>query len=190
LTNEADNKTTGQWMARLTSGDHRAFAEFVDKYKSSVFLCCRTLGLDANQAEDVAAETFLAAYKGLKKFRGDAKLGTWLWKIAYFKAISHIRKNDRTYELLENYQNIAGNENAPSQSLENRENQQIIYSAVEKLPKLWAFAVILYYREQKSVADIARIMRINENTAKTYLFRAKRKLKEILSPVFGDDYAG
>lgn len=182
----AQNKQKGRWLAKLISGDERAFAEFVDRYKASVFLCCRTLGLNENQADDIASETFMAAYKGLKKFRAEAKLGTWLWKIAYFKAVSYIRKNKRTHELLEQYErNAVSRENAPSQAVENREKQQIIYSAVQKLPKLWAMAIILYYKEQKPVTDIAKIMKVNKNTVKTYLFRARNELKKMLAPVFG-----
>lgn len=53
-----------KWLRLLRSGDHQAFAEFIDKYKETVFLCCRRLGLREGEAEDVASETFLAAYKG------------------------------------------------------------------------------------------------------------------------------
>ena len=60
----------------LRSGDHRAFAEFIDKYKGMVFLCCRTLGLRDDEAEDVASETFLAAYNGLRRYGGRAELST------------------------------------------------------------------------------------------------------------------
>ena len=82
-------------MRLLRSGDHRAFAEFIDKYKETVFLCCRKLGLSKDEAEDVASETFLAAYRGLRRYAGRAELSTWLWSIAYRKAVSFLRKNRR-----------------------------------------------------------------------------------------------
>jgi hypothetical protein len=63
------------------SWTRKVFADFIDEYQQVTFLCCRTLGLNETEAEDVASETFLAAYKKLDKFRGQSKLSTWIWKI-------------------------------------------------------------------------------------------------------------
>jgi len=83
----------------LRRGDHQAFAEFIDKYKETVFLCCRTLGLREDEVEDVASETFLAAYGAIGRYSGRAKLSTWLWAIAYRKGVSYLRKNRRELHL-------------------------------------------------------------------------------------------
>ena len=179
-----------KWLRLLRSGDHEAFAEFIDKYKETVFLCCRTLGLRENEAEDVASETFLAAYKGLKRYRGKAKLSTWLWSVAYRKAVNHLRKNRRQKRLFEAEPEIfitRPKEQEPAATIVRKETEKIVWQAVEKLPGLWAMTVILYYREEKSIADIAKIMRARENTIKTYLFRSREKLKQVLSANFGED---
>jgi RNA polymerase sigma-70 factor (ECF subfamily) len=176
------------WLRLLRSGDHRAFAEFIDKYKETVFLCCRKLGLSEDEAEDVASETFLAAYKGLPRYAGRAELSTWLWSIAYRKAVSFLRKN-RSGRLLESEpdgQIADGNYHEPAAVLQGRETEKIVWAAVDRLPRLWGVAVILFYREQKSIGDITKIMRANENTVKTYLFRARERLKTALAPAFGD----
>lgn len=175
-------------MRLLRSGDHRAFAELIDKYKETVFLCCRKLGLAEDQVEDVASETFLAAYKGLRRYASRAELSTWLWSIAYRKAVSFLRKN-RMHRLLEaelDEQMADNNEPGPAAVLQGRETAKIVWAAVDRLPRLWAVAVILFYREQKSIAEIAEIMRANENTVKTYLFRARERLRTALAPAFGD----
>ena len=176
-------------MRLLKSGDHQAFTEFIDKYKESVFMCCRRLGLRDDQAEDVASETFLAAYRGLGRYSGRAELSTWLWSIAYRQAVSYLRKNRRHRQLeAEPDEQIAGSkEQEPSAAMQGKETESLVWAAVDRLPRLWALAAILYYREQKSVADIGRIMRTKENTVKTYLFRAREKLKETLAPVFGEE---
>lgn len=176
------------WLRLLRSGDHQAFAELIDKYKETVFLCCRKLGLAEDEAEDVASETFLAAYKGIRRYAGRAELSTWLWSIAYRQAVSYLRK-DRRHRLLEaepDGQMADSSELGPAAVLQGRETEQIVWAAVDRLPRLWAVAVILFYREQKSVAEMAKIMRTNENTVKTYLFRAREKLKTTLAPAFGD----
>ena len=177
------------WLRLLRSGDHRAFAEFIDKYKETVFLCCRKLGLRDDEVEDVASETFLAAYKGLSRYSGRAELSTWLWSIAYRQAVTYLRKNRRQWQLdAEPDQQIAGSrQQEPAAALQGKETEKIVWAAVERLPRLWAMAVILYYREEKSIADIAKIMRAKENTVKTYLFRARERLKETLAAVFGED---
>jgi RNA polymerase sigma-70 factor (ECF subfamily) len=172
----------------LRSGNHEVFAQFIDKYKETVFLCCRKLGLTEDEVEDVASETFLAVYKGLRRYDGRAELSTWLWSIAYRQAVSYLRKNRRG-RLLETEldgQLADGNHYGPQVVLLRRETETTVWAAVDRLPRLWGVAVILFYREQKSIADIAKIMRANENTVKTHLFRARERLKMALAPVFGD----
>ena len=180
------------WLQLLRSGDHGAFAQFIDKYKETVFLCCRRLGLTEDEAEDVASETFLAAYKGLSRYKGRAELSTWLWGIAYRQAVSYLRKNRRQWQLKaepdESRQVGSGKEQEPAAAIQGKETEKIVWEAVERLPRLWAMAIILYYREEKSIIDIAKIMQIRENTIKTYLFRARRRLKKALAPAFGENF--
>ncbi len=179
------------WLRLLRSGDHGAFAQFIDKYKETVFLCCRRLGLREDEAEDVASETFLAAYKGISRYSGRAELSTWLWSIAYRRAVSYLRKNRRQWQLEaepdESRQAGSGKEQEPAAAIQGKETEKIVWEAVERLPRLWAMAIILYYREQKSIIDIAKIMQAKENTIKTYLFRARQRLKKALAPAFGED---
>ncbi len=177
------------WLRLLRSGDHQAFAEFIDKYKETVFLCCRRLGLREDQVEDVASETFLAAYRGLSRYSGRAELSTWIWSVAYRQGINYLRKNRRQWQLeAEPDEQIAGSkERGPAAAAQGRETEEIVWEAVERLPRLWAMAVILHYREEKSIADIAKIMQAKENTVKTYLFRARARLKEILAAALGED---
>jgi len=146
------------------------------------------MGLSEDEAEDVASETFLAAYKGLRRYAGRAELSTWLWSIAYRQAVSFLRKNrrGRLPEGEPDGQIADGNNCGPAAVLQGKETEKTVWAAVDRLPRLWAVAVILFYREQKSIADITKIMRANENTVKTYLFRARERLKTALAPAFGD----
>ncbi|MHC4068413.1 MAG: RNA polymerase sigma factor [Planctomycetota bacterium] len=176
------------WLRNLLSGDHEAFAEFVEQYKEKVFLCCRTLGLKDDEVEDVASETFLAAYKGIKGYRGQAELGTWLWRITYCQVVNYLRKNQRKHQLLIEPDEQLTDDRAGqiSAGLENEEQAEFVWRAVEQLPRLWAVAVVLFYREEKSVSEIAKIMKKRKNTVKTYLFRGRERLKEIIGPTLGD----
>ena len=177
------------WLTLLRSRDHQAFGEFIDKYKETVFLCCRRLGLREDEVEDVASETFMAAYKGLSRYSGRSELSTWLWSIAYRKGIDCLRRNRRERRLEDEQENeiAAGREDGPTVVTEGKETEQVVWEAVERLPRLWKVAVILHYRQEKAIADIAKIMDTRENTVKTYLFRGRQKLREMLSGVSGED---
>jgi RNA polymerase sigma factor (sigma-70 family) len=185
---EAGKGQKADWLRKLFAGDHEAFGEFIDKYKGTVFMCCRMLGLREDDVEDVASETFMAAYRSISRYRGQAELGTWLWKIAYHKAVSHLRKYGRTGQLFdENIKRLVDIRRRPSlQVLEDAEQAESVWQAVKRLPKLWAVAILLFYREEKSVAEIAKIMKKRENTVKTFLFRGRKKLKELLAA--GQDF--
>ena len=191
VSNVLGQQKKDNWLRLLRSGDHGAFARFIDKYKETVFLCCRRLGLREDEAEDVASETFMAAYKGLQHYRGQAELSTWLWSIAYRRAVSYLRKNRKQLQLEaepdEFLQAGSSQEQGPAAAIQGEETEKIVWKAVERLPKLWAMATILYYREEKSIIEIAQIMQAKENTIKTYLFRARRKLEKALAPAFGED---
>jgi RNA polymerase sigma-70 factor (ECF subfamily) len=165
------------FIRRLRNGDRRTFAEFVEKYQQQVVMCCRVLGLGADEIEDVASETFLAVYQGIGKYTGRAKLSTWLWKIAYNKAISYLRQKIRRQKLQERLQNQYTDveKTAPS-----GQTSEIVWDTVGKLPQDQAMAVVLYYRQEKSIKEVADIMKKRQNTVKVTLFRGREKLKELL----------
>ncbi|PKL46488.1 MAG: hypothetical protein CVV39_07165 [Planctomycetes bacterium HGW-Planctomycetes-1] len=122
------NKREGL-IHRLRSGESKAFADFIARYQQQVSLCCRTLGLNTAEAEDVASETFMAAYQGVKKYTGKAKLSTWLWKITYNKAISFLRQKIKKQKLQENLQKNYKEETTDTTPDENKE---IVWNAVKK----------------------------------------------------------
>jgi RNA polymerase sigma factor (sigma-70 family) len=186
LATKVRSEQSCDWLQSLRSGDERAFAGFIDKYKETVFLCCRSLGLREHEAEDVASETFLAAYKGLGQYRGQSELSTWLWSIAYRRTVSYLRKNRRNRQALPeaDEQISEDGESCPLSAAQCSEEAEIVWDAVRGLPKLWSMAVILHYREQKGIDDIAKIMKARKSTVKTYLFRGRNRLKETLATAF------
>jgi RNA polymerase sigma factor (sigma-70 family) len=186
LANRSEQHYKNERVRRLCKGDERTFAEFVKEFERSVFLCCRSLGLSEPEAEDAANETFLAAYRGIKGYNGKASLGTWLWRIAYRQAVNYLRKKQRWNDILHRVEEelIEDEDSNATEILEQREKAEIVWQKVNQLPKLWSVAVILFYREEKSIAEIAKIMNVNKNTVKTYLLRGKKKLGVFLEKTF------
>jgi RNA polymerase sigma factor (sigma-70 family) len=166
------------FLHRLVSGDSRAFADFIKKYQQEVFLCCRTLGLSTDESEDVASEAFLGAYQGIRKFAGKSKLNTWLWKITYNKAINFLRVKIRRQKLHEKLQKDYREQTSQDNS---GSDDEAVWNAVKKLPADQAMAIVLFYRQDKSIKEISQIMNKNQNTIKINLFRGREKLKELLS---------
>jgi RNA polymerase sigma-70 factor (ECF subfamily) len=190
LASAAEKEQSEGWMDRLLRGEHQAFAEFVDKYKELVFICCRTLGLKGHEAEDAASETFLAVYNGLSRYKGQSSLSTWLWRIAYRQGVNYLRKNKKCRQPLAGPDTpFADSEDTQTsaQAERKKEEAELVWQAVEQLPRLWAITVVLFYREGKSISEIAKIIKIRQNTVKTYLFRARLKLKELLADVLGEN---
>jgi len=106
--------------------------------------------------------------------------------------VSYLRKNRKQLQLEaepdEFRQDGSNQKQEPAAAIQGEETEKIVWNAVERLPRLWAMATILYYREEKSIIEIAKIMQTKENTIKTYLFRARQRLKKALAPAFGDDF--
>jgi RNA polymerase sigma factor (sigma-70 family) len=172
------NKQIGL-IHRLRSGDSSAFADFIARYQQQVFMCCRLLGLDASETEDVASETFLAAYQAIGRYSGGAKLSTWLWKITYNKTINFLRQKTRNQKLQQKIQSHYKDEQTAAPYEDN--NAEIVWDTVKKLPQDQAMAIVLFYRQEKSIKEIANIMTKSQNTVKVNLFRGREKLKEMLS---------
>jgi len=77
-------------------------------------------------------------------------------------------------------------EQMPAAVVHSKEKEKIVWEAVGRLPRLWAVATVLFYREAKNIKEIAKIMRVRQNTVKTYLFRGRKRLKELLAEVVGE----
>lgn len=169
------------FLHRLVNGDSQAFADFVKKYQNDVFLCCRTLGLNYDESQDVAGEAFLGAYRGIRRFAGKSKLDTWLWRITYNKAINYLREKIRRQNL---QQKLQENFREESQAQPYKDNDEYVWDAVKKLPEDQAMTIVLFYRQEKTIKEIAKIMQKNQNTVKVNLFRGREKLKELLSGKF------
>lgn len=130
----------------------------------------------------MASETFMAVYRNLDSFREQAKLSTWLWSIAYRRAVSYLRKRGQPTAWLDRLDQVEHpRTKLPEAAIEEDEQAEMIWQAVQRLPRLWALAIILFYREDKGIGEIADILQTPAGTVKTYLFRGRKRLKESLS---------
>ena len=180
-------------IARVVAGDHEAFADLVRPYEKMVYLSALSvLGNDAD-AEEVAQEAVLKAFRGLRNFRSEAKFSTWLVQIVINESKMKLRKDRRhLYESLEDGpQNDEGEyiprdfadwRDIPSDALEQKELRQTLKMALKSLPPKYRSVLVLRDVEQLSIRETADVLGISEANVKTRLCRARLQMRDALSP--------
>ncbi len=169
---------------RVLSGDTRAFETLIERYKHMVYtLAFKMVGIKED-AEEVAQDVFLKAFTALNTYKGDAKFSTWLYKIAYYRSLDYLKKNKRklrtsTIDISEEY-NVAALDGTLDE-LESSERKQMIKEAMEELAPNDSVIITLYYFEELSLKEIAKVMDLTPNNVKVRLFRSRSRLAEVLS---------
>jgi len=148
---------------------------------------------EAELAKDLVQETFLNAYQGLKDFRGEARVSTWLYTIASRASIRmrRKRKGEPEYELsLEEFVPTSEGEFrlqipmeglSPEEALQNKELRHALDQAIEKLPQKYRMALVLRDMEGLSAKEVGTIMGLNERAVKSRLHRARLFVRRELS---------
>jgi RNA polymerase sigma-70 factor, ECF subfamily len=168
---------------RTLGGDTRAFSSLVEKYQGYVFTIVLRMVKVKEEAEEVSQDTFIKAFESLSGFRGESKFSSWLYSIAYRKALDRIRKNKR-YQASELLEEITESdegifENA-LQQLEDKERKEKIQQCIMQLPEVDAALITLYYFEEQSVKEMAAITKLSEENIKVKLYRSRKKLFTLL----------
>jgi len=167
------------FLARLKAGDAKAFEELVVIYQHRVFgVALRMLGSRA-EAEDVAQDTFLRAHRAIGDFRGEARLGTWLYGIAARLCLNRIASAPRRLERADDAALLrlpAPAADAVS-ALERSELEAALQQAIAELPEERRIVVVLRDLEGLSYDDIAAALGLELGTVRSRLHRARNDLK-------------
>lgn len=167
----------------IIDGDTNAFEVLVNRYKDLVFTLTLRMLKNREEAEEVAQDTFIKAYKSLSRFKGDSKFSTWIYKIAYNTSLDRLKKNKKHFndvaidEFTEHH--IKTIDNALDR-LESEEREQSIQDCIALLPSDDSFLLTLYYFEDQSLEEISKTIGLTPNNVKVKLFRSRKKLATIL----------
>ena len=195
LTNREKNlitspKTTKKTISidLLKQGDSREFTHLIRIYQDMVFACCRTVGLREDEIEDAASEAFVTVYKSIGSYSSKSKLSSWLWKIAFRKALDYRKKTQNKFitsaDTIETFASLSP---LPETAMSKQE-QNAVWETVQKLSEPYSAVIVLYYRDRNSVEDIAQILEMPENTVKTCLYRGRKELYNRLKSMWETNY--
>jgi RNA polymerase sigma-70 factor (ECF subfamily) len=175
-------------IAAALNGSALAWEKLVRRYESKIFNQGLRLMGNSSDAMDLVQEVFLGVYRNLHRFRGDSKFSSWIFRIAYNKAVDMNRYNNimasRTYrnseEELDILENIPGRSNLEGEKIlsDYQANKKIV-SMLAALPLKQRLIVELKMFQSLTFEDIAEIHGISVNTAKTRFYSAIKKLKDV-----------
>jgi RNA polymerase sigma factor (sigma-70 family) len=174
--------TDAELVSRSVAGDRDAFSRIVSRYQ--ILICSLAYNRLGNlgQSEDVAQETFITAWKHLRLLREPEKLRSWLCGIVRNRLHKYVQRETREPasrgDSLELVQETPNTEAQPSEQAIDREEEAILWRALERMPELYREPLILYYRENQSINEVALALELTEDTVKQRLSRGRKLLQE------------
>ena len=176
---------------RVAGGEEAAIRLLTKRYNQTLFRTARAILRDDAEAEDAVQEAYLKAIRGIAGFRSDARLATWMVRIAVNEALGRLRKMKRTAEVIplagdlgegaENYDPMDEKTATPEEETLRAEARRIMESKIDALPEAFRTVFVLRALEELSVEETASVLAIPEATVRTRFFRARGILRESLS---------
>jgi RNA polymerase sigma factor (sigma-70 family) len=177
ISNSSDSELT----ARAVAGQLDAFAQIVSRYQSLVCSLAYSATGSLSQSEDLAQETFIAAWKGLQTLREPEKLRSWLCGIArniIANAVRHgMREPEHAAQPLDTVVSLPSPESLPVDRAISSEEESILWRSLEHIPQIYREPLVLFYRQGQSVESVAQELELSEEAVKQRLSRGRKLLK-------------
>jgi RNA polymerase sigma factor (sigma-70 family) len=171
-------------IEQTLAGNQAAYADLIKRHQRFVFTLAMRFSKNREDAEEIAQDCFVKAYRSLASFQRQSKFSTWLYSIVYTTAMTFLRKrrvdtdsidDENTYVQLENQSSGFDNN-----SVENKSRSYYLNQAITQLLPDDAAIITLFYMGEQSLDEIGKTLGIEPNTVKVKLFRARQRLKEKL----------
>lgn len=178
-------------IRKINEGQLDAFRQIIEKYQRLVSAIVYKMIHQSADHEDLCQDIFLKVYRNLSNFRGDSKLSVWISRIAYTSCLNQIKRNARfkSGSLDNTFLNTNGQEKInelpalisnPEQQLEKKELKLFLREQVSQLSLEYRTALTLYHWQGMDYQEISQIMGVPVNTLKSYIYRARKELKDRL----------
>lgn len=172
-----------RWIEASRGGDVAAFDQLVERHYDAVYAVARRLSPSPDDAEDVAQEVFLAAWRQLDRFQKRAAFKTWLIAICIRQCAAHARRSGGRSTSIEDLgarEPCAPSAASPAALLELKEQDGALHHAIHALPRAQRESVVLHYFGGFTCAETAAAMGISAGAVMTHLFRARKTLRDTL----------
>ena len=178
-------------ISKVLSGDYHAYAGLVNRYQNYVFTLTLRIVKNREDAEEVAQDVFIKAYKYLADFRGASKFTTWLYTIVNNTCISFLRKKKLDIHSLDNEKvfEMADNQDSGMRAnmVEQKSKLAMVNDAIGLLSPDDAQIITLFYKAEQSLEETAQVLGIEVNAAKVRLHRARTRLKEKMETYYAEE---
>ncbi len=165
-------------------GNQSAYADLVKRHQRFVFTLASRFTKSREDAEEIAQDCFVKAYRSLASFQQQSKFSTWLYSIVYTTAMTKLRKKRVETSYLDNdekSEQISGQFAVMDTNLaENNSRSYYLNQAITQLLPDDAAVLMLFYKSEQSIEEISQILGIETNAVKVKLYRARQRLKEKL----------
>ena|SRR5688572_14537241 len=183
--------TDNEIISRVLQGEQQLYAELVNRYQNFVFTVTLRYTQQREDAEEVAQDIFVKAYKALKDFRGESKFSTWLYTIVTTSCITFLRKKKLDTSSLDNERVFEAADSQDSGMRANQIEQKSKFAMVNEAIRLLspddATIITLFYKGEQSLEEIGQAMQLEPNTVKVRLHRARQRLKEKMEKHFAHE---
>jgi RNA polymerase sigma-70 factor (ECF subfamily) len=181
-----DYKGDIYYIEQILAGNSNSFSYIVDRHKNRAYnLAFRICG-NHEEAEELAQDSFVKAYRSLGGFKMKSSFSTWLYRIVYNTAISHVRIKKKGVLSLEDFPADATDfigANTSEEEADREYRSSLVNFALQKITEEERGLISLYYYDEMSTDEISDITGITRTNIKVKLFRARQKMQEIIEKV-------
>jgi len=175
--------TDEQIIGRVRGGETRMFAELVRRHEDLVYgMVVRFVGR-SEDAEDIAQEVFLRAFRGLDGFKGESKFSTWLYRVTWNLCTDWLRRNrrpDRRADSVDEADALPDKRVDLEGGVLEEEQRVAVREALDRLDEKYRSVIVLHYYQKLSYDQIAAVLDMPAKTVETRLYRARKALRESL----------
>jgi RNA polymerase sigma factor (sigma-70 family) len=178
-----DYKGDSYYIEQVLAGKTNAYSYIVDHHKDKMFNLAYRICGNREEAEEIAQDSFLKAFRSLNNFKMKSSFATWLYRIIYNTAISHIRTRKEALYSLEEFpadaSDFIGNNNSEDEA-EKEYRESIVKYALSKVDEEERGLICLFYYEDMKIDEISEVTSISNSNVKIRLYRTRQKLLEII----------
>jgi RNA polymerase sigma factor (sigma-70 family) len=171
------------YIDKVLEGNVNAYSVIVDRHKNRVYNLAFRICCNHEEAEEISQDSFLKAYRALGSFRRKSSFSTWLYRIVYNTAISHVRTKKREILSLEDFPADAADfigTGTTEEEAENEYRRSLLNFAFQKISDEERSLITLHYYEDMSTEELSEVTGISKSNIKVKLFRARQKMLQVI----------